>query len=294
MNSTIIRKAAALFLASTSCLGATTTSQQPKTTQDRVNEVNKKLLELWITKMNFLGNTSTENNKIKHFSIKIENLRKQIKKLITSDRSIINHISEDSNNTILIRAASCGHTKIVDFLLKEGANVEATDNHGSTSLIEAASRGHKNTCKALLSIGANINATDNDLWTSLMFAVWEVHYETIELLLTYNANITIKNNEEKTALDLANEKSKLSSDDKAIKKTIKLLKAAFNNEANNPTLRAANKETARLLEGAPRNLYGKRAFWFLLTVFLLALTGWGTHHYISELKYILRGLAFVE
>ena len=53
------------------------------------------------------------------------------------------------------RAAWCGHTDVVQRLIKEKANVNAVDVHGETPLHDAAMRNHFNTVEALLHAGAD-------------------------------------------------------------------------------------------------------------------------------------------
>ncbi len=50
---------------------------------------------------------------------------------------------------------------MLNFLLDQGASIEAADNHGYTLILLAASLDQKNTVKLLLARGANINARDN-------------------------------------------------------------------------------------------------------------------------------------
>jgi len=55
-----------------------------------------------------------------------------------------------NENTLLYLAARNGHTKIVEWLIQKGANVNVTQNTGSTPLHVAAYRGQLEVCKILL------------------------------------------------------------------------------------------------------------------------------------------------
>ncbi len=146
-----------------------------------------------------------------------------------------------------------------------------------TILINAAFYGNKDIIEFLLEKGADINAIDIWRRTALMNAIQERQYDTAKLLLNRGADITIEANgrykpfDGKTALDLANEMLIYNPNDEATKEIIRLLK------------------TARMY------LYIKRAFWFLVAVFLLALTVWGyPYHYILEPRTDAKGISAAE
>ena len=55
-------------------------------------------------------------------------------------------------------AAVHGHRKVVEVLLKKGANVNVKGLGGITALIGAAQNGHREVVELLLKKGANVNA----------------------------------------------------------------------------------------------------------------------------------------
>uniref|UniRef100_A0A1X7SEM0 Uncharacterized protein n=1 Tax=Amphimedon queenslandica TaxID=400682 RepID=A0A1X7SEM0_AMPQE len=59
--------------------------------------------------------------------------------------------------TPLAMACIRGHTKIVELLLKKGANANVTDENELTPLGNASIPGHTEIVKLLLEHGANVN-----------------------------------------------------------------------------------------------------------------------------------------
>lgn len=79
----------------------------------------------------------------------------------------------ESDLTPLREAVRRGHTEIVKFLLKRGAEVDVKDNlEGNTALIWAAFIGKKEICKLLLDNGANVNAV-NDMGETAYDLAWK-------------------------------------------------------------------------------------------------------------------------
>ena len=89
--------------------------------------------------------------------------------------------------------ASCmGHFEIVEFLLNNGANVDAEMFNGETPLLIAAwyaRDGKYETMKALLEHGANVNHKDKHGRTALHNAAMYSGKEVINLLISYGADV---------------------------------------------------------------------------------------------------------
>ncbi len=239
MNYMKIKKSAALFLIQASHLSATSTSNLLTTQDKKVNIINHNLNSILLLKnrRNARYNTTTHKNDISRtteLSSQINNLSKEIKSQIKTDRSIINYTSPSNNTPILINATHYGNKDIIKFLLEQGANIDATDKNGNSSL---------------------------------MRAVQKLQYGIIKLLLEHGANPTIKNINGETAIDIANKKLTKLNNEYSSDEDTKII-------AKNPDIKAT-KETIRLLKDARRNLYIKRASWFLVAVLLVTLTGWG-------------------
>jgi len=70
------------------------------------------------------------------------------------------HILGDILSDALYAAARNGHTRVVEYLLARGANINAKGVFGATALHWAAINGHANTVELLISRGANLTLKD--------------------------------------------------------------------------------------------------------------------------------------
>jgi uncharacterized protein len=71
----------------------------------------------------------------------------------------------------IVSATRVGNTKIVQALVKSGANLENADQSGNTALVAATKLGHYDLAAGLLSVGASPFAHDNLGWTAANWAV---------------------------------------------------------------------------------------------------------------------------
>ena len=69
-------------------------------------------------------------------------------------------------------AAQYGRTRMLDFLLTRGAQIEATDKYGNTPLHLAARNGHTSTVRLLLEKGAPIEARNFENKTPVNLVPW--------------------------------------------------------------------------------------------------------------------------
>ena len=76
-----------------------------------------------------------------------------------------------------------------DFLLKNG--IETTDPEGRTALINAAFYNNIDLLEWLINQGADIDAKDYIGYTALHFACQEGHIDSVKLLLLNNADVNI-------------------------------------------------------------------------------------------------------
>ena len=105
--------------------------------------------------------------------------------------------------TALHAASRRNHLKIVQSLLRHGADVNAPGLWGWTPLLFATDEGHLEVVRWLLEHGAEVNAEDEDNLTSLHLAARYGHHEIGQALLKHNANTTARNNNGRTPLHLA-------------------------------------------------------------------------------------------
>ena len=126
-----------------------------------------------------------------------------IEKLITEHPEYVN-ARGGTLGTALHAASRRNHLKIVQSLLKLGADVNAPGLWGRTPLLFAAVKEHLEVVLWLLEHGAEVNAKDKgDSWTSLHLAAWYGHYEISRALLKHNANTTARDKSGRTPLHLA-------------------------------------------------------------------------------------------
>jgi ankyrin repeat protein len=96
--------------------------------------------------------------------------------------------------TALLLAAQRGHDKVVQLLVKEGADVHATRCDGFTALYVAAAEGHEAIVRFLVDKGADVNANAGVCGTALEAAFTERHEAIACFLVDKGADININAN----------------------------------------------------------------------------------------------------
>ena len=106
--------------------------------------------------------------------------------------------------TALHAASRMNRLKVVQSLLRHGADVNATGKWGWTPLLSASDWGHLEVVRWLLDHGADVNAKDkSDDWTSLHLATHKGHCELVRTLLEHNADTSARNDSGFTPLHAA-------------------------------------------------------------------------------------------
>lgn len=95
-------------------------------------------------------------------------------------------------------AAARGHDKVVKFLIKNGAKIDAVDKYGRTPLMWAAMKGKKIEINMLLDAGAAIERGTNLRWTALHYSMDGGHEGASKLLIKRGAPEDAKNSQGKT------------------------------------------------------------------------------------------------
>jgi ankyrin repeat protein len=93
-----------------------------------------------------------------------------------------------AGQTLLHLAASSGHRAIAELLLQRGAAVDARDISGETALYRAAGRGYVAVAEVLLAADADANARAGDGRTPLHRAVGHGQLRLVSLLLEHGAD----------------------------------------------------------------------------------------------------------
>ena len=114
---------------------------------------------------------------------------------------------EQDNNgmTALCHASQGGHSKVVEILLKGGADPNIQMADGATALIFASRDGHSEVAQILLKEGADPNIQEEDGWTTMMYACQNGHFEMVQILLKGGADPNIQQEVGATALMFASQ-----------------------------------------------------------------------------------------
>jgi hypothetical protein len=103
-----------------------------------------------------------------------------------------------------LQAASLrGYKKIVELLLKEGADVNTQGGYYGSALQAASARGHKKIVELLLKEGADVNAQGGYHGSALQAASAEGYEKIVELLLKEGADVNAQGGEYGNALQAA-------------------------------------------------------------------------------------------
>ena len=106
--------------------------------------------------------------------------------------------------TALHAASRMNRLKVVQSLLRHGADVNATGMWGQTPLLFASDWGHLEVVRWLLQHDADVNAkAEDDDWTSLHLAATRGHSETVQTLLNHKADTNALTDDGRTPLHVA-------------------------------------------------------------------------------------------
>jgi cytohesin len=108
--------------------------------------------------------------------------------------------------TPLHEAVRNNRKEIVEFLIAQGANVNARDGSGETALYQAAHMGYLELCKLLINNGADLNISTFKITmghSPLYIAIRNRHADVAELLITSGADVNKKNKFGESPMDMA-------------------------------------------------------------------------------------------
>ena len=111
-------------------------------------------------------------------------------------------------NTPLYNAAGSNRIKIVELLIKAGADINLAENFGETSLHFAAANGHAEVVKQLIAANANVNKANPNGITPLYNAAANGHAEVVKELIAANANVNKASYNDTTPLHIATANSR--------------------------------------------------------------------------------------
>ncbi|MBN6205471.1 ankyrin repeat domain-containing protein [Ralstonia pickettii] len=113
---------------------------------------------------------------------------------------------ENTMNQQLIDCAERGDTKKVLNLLKDGAEINATNEHGVTAVMAATQNHQTDTVHMLIQQGADINIRNNNQDNVLLYAGAEGFLDIVKLAVEAGADTTLTNRYDGTALIPASER----------------------------------------------------------------------------------------
>lgn len=108
-----------------------------------------------------------------------------------------------AGETVLIIAAGNGDLAMVEVALANRARVDHEDKFGKTALSWAAERGHVPVVETLLGAGADINHQTQDGLTPTMLAVRSNRLAALRVLLKRKADLTVQDYTGRSALGWA-------------------------------------------------------------------------------------------
>lgn len=125
----------------------------------------------------------------------------QITSLFKQNPKIVN-ATNDAGYSPLILASYRGNTHVAEFLINNGADVNANSSMGSP-LMAAVVKGNIEMVKLLLEKKAGVNAADANGVTALIYAVQFRNAEILKILLDHKADKAHLDKEGKTAFEHA-------------------------------------------------------------------------------------------
>jgi ankyrin repeat protein len=108
-------------------------------------------------------------------------------KLLIDLGADVNDVFSKTKETVLHLASKQSTWKMVRFLLKKGADQEASDLHGLTPFLKSALAQRWDIVERYLEHGTNLNAKTLSGWTAMHYAIWGGAKETVELLHKHGA-----------------------------------------------------------------------------------------------------------
>ena len=93
----------------------------------------------------------------------------------------IDGLSYAERSTPVIEAARQNHPAIIKYLVRNGADIEATTQTGSNGLQVAAYYGQMKALEALVELGADIGKKDDVKRSALFMASWQDHADVCKM-----------------------------------------------------------------------------------------------------------------
>ena len=108
--------------------------------------------------------------------------------------------SDRDGDTLALIAARNGNNDLLDFLLRNRANVLKQNKYGDSPIMAATMQGHADAVRRLLAAGADVH---NKGWNALHYAAYSGHTEIARLLIEHMADLDARAPNGQTPLMLA-------------------------------------------------------------------------------------------
>lgn len=122
-------------------------------------------------------------------------------KLFQQNPKVVNQIN-DAGYSPLILACYRGNTKVAEFLIKNGADLNYNNAMG-TPLMAAVVKNNTEIVNLLIDKNVNVELKDANGTTALIYAAMFKNHDIAKLLIKANANYDTKDNRGNSALDYA-------------------------------------------------------------------------------------------
>ena len=148
-----------------------------------------------------LANKLFKRNKSHIMNVVREGLVKLLKYLIENGADV--NAKDEHEWTALMCATENDHFEMVKFLLENGAKINAKNIYAETALILASKSCNLKTVKYLVQCGADVNAKDQHGYRGLLLAAIYGRYDIVKYLVDNGADVNAKSYYHETALILA-------------------------------------------------------------------------------------------
>ena len=128
------------------------------------------------------------------------NGKRDVVEFLLSQGADVDANFNSSWGTPLDLASLEGHKDVVELLISKGANVDPKDKYGWTPLDDAVWHGQKDIAETLIRAGANVNSRYNWGETPLIWAAQAGHTDIVDLLIANGAEIDARDNQGRTPL----------------------------------------------------------------------------------------------
>lgn len=163
----------------------------------------KAIIAILLLFVSFYANTQTLFNDV--FSAIDRNDLVMVKKILSTQTEVPRNKQGFSP---ISYAAMLGRTKIIEYLISTGINVDFNEKNFVTPLMLACKNAQLETIALLLKKGANINAQTRKLqYTPIIYACKSHSYSTFKLLVDNGANINITTKYKNTLLHILSEEN---------------------------------------------------------------------------------------